>query len=114
MQSSGAHKMIENKLLLGESVTAIITALITGLATWLLASVKKVSRAEMESRLAERDRLIIQPLKEQLHDLEVAHKEFVTRAEFNGRFDALDRQISSLTDLIRDNLIERPTSTRRR
>lgn len=106
--------MIENKLLLGESVTALITAIITALATWLLASLKKISRAEMDARFAERDKLIIQPLKEQLHDLEVAHKEFVTRAEFNGRFDALDRQISSLTDLIRDNLIERPSSSRRR
>ena len=112
--SKGAQGMIENKLLIGESMTAIITALITGLATWLLASVKKISRAEMDARFAERDKLIIQPLKDQLHDLEVAHKEFVTRAEFNGRFDALDRQIASLTDLIRDNLIERPAPSRRR
>lgn len=105
--------MIDQKLL-GESVTAIITAAITALATWLLASVKKISRVEMESRLAERDKLIIQPLREQIHDLEVAHKEFVTRAEFNSRFDSLDRQLMSLTDLIRDNLIERPASSSRR
>lgn len=113
MQSKGAHKMIDQRLL-GESMTALITAAITALATWLLASVKKISRVELDARLAERDKLIIQPIKDQLHDLEVAHKEFVTRAEFNSRFDSLDRQLMSLTDLIRDNLIERPLSSSRR
>lgn len=105
--SKGAQglKMIDHRLL-GESMTALITAIVTAMATWLLASVKKISRGEMDARFAERDKLVIQPLKDQIHNLEVSHKEFVTRTEFNSRFDSLDRQIQNLTDLVRDNLTD--------
>jgi hypothetical protein len=70
--------MIEGNIL-GESITAGVGAIAGGFAGWLWAASRKLSKADMDNKLAERDKLVIGPIQASIHELRVEQKEFVTR-----------------------------------
>lgn len=70
--------MIEGNIL-GESITAGVGAIAGGFAGWLWAASRKLSKADLDNKLTERDKLIIEPIKASIHELRMEQKEFVTR-----------------------------------
>lgn len=73
--------------LLNEGIVAAVGVVTGSVAGWLYAAIKKLSKADLDNKLAERDKLIIEPMRNDISELKREQKSFVTREHLKELLD---------------------------
>ena len=84
--SAREDSMVDSTVI-GEGVVAVVGAVAGGVAGWLWAAAKKLSKADLDAKLAERDKLVIEPIKSDIAEMKRDQKSFVTREHLKELLD---------------------------
>lgn len=94
-----------------EAAGSAVSFLVGGILAWLLASLSKVSKKSLQEQFVERDKLIFQPLKDEIHEIrqtqrqelaeiKAAHKDFITRTELKAVQDSILQRLDDLANTL--------------
>ena len=86
MSATTGERMADSNLL-NEGIVAAIGVVTGSIAGWLYSAVKKLSKADLDNKLAERDKLVIEPMKNDITEIKREQKQFVTREHLKELLD---------------------------
>lgn len=92
--------MLDSPHVWAEAAGSAVSFLVGGLLAWLLASLTKVSKKALQEQFAERDKLIFQPIRDELTELKGQHKEFVTRTELKAVQDSILQRLDDVANTL--------------
>lgn len=86
---SGTGERMADSNLLNEGIVAAVGVIAGSVAGWLYAAVKKLSKADLDAKLSERDKLVIEPMRSDINEIKREQKSFVTREHLKELLDDL-------------------------
>lgn len=84
--SATGESMVEQSAI-AEGLSAGVGAIVGGIAGWLWAAMRKLSKVDLDAKLAERDKMIIDPMRADIHEIQRDQKTFVTREHLKQIMD---------------------------
>ena len=84
---SATGERMSDSNLFNEGIVAAVGVIAGSVAGWLYSAVKKLSRADLDIKLAERDKLITEPMRNDINELKREQKSFVTREHLKELMD---------------------------
>jgi hypothetical protein len=90
--SATGERMVDHNVI-AEGLSAGVGAVVGGVAGWLWAAMRKLSKADLDVKLAERDKMLIDPMRLDIHEMQRDQKSFVTREQLKQIMDDY-RQVS--------------------
>ena len=84
---SAAGKLMVDQNVIAEGLSAGVGAIVGGVAGWLWAAMRKLSKADLDAKLAERDKLMIEQMRSDIHEMQRDQKSFVTREKLKQIMD---------------------------
>ena len=84
---SATGERVADSNLLNEGIVAAVGVVAGSVAGWLYSAVKKLSKADLDAKLGERDKLVIEPMRNDINELKRDQKSFVTREHLKELLD---------------------------
>lgn len=84
--SATGERVVDSNLL-NEGIVAAVGVVTGSVAGWLYAAVRKLSKADLDAKLGERDKLVIEPMRNDINEIKREQKLFVTREHLKEIMD---------------------------
>ena len=84
--SATGERVVDSNLL-NEGIVAAVGVVAGSVAGWLYAAVRKLSKADLDAKLGERDKLVIEPMRNDINEIKREQKLFVTREHLKEIMD---------------------------